>query len=328
LRRSSRQALSEKGTKTSGPGVDENLALQDCSRAIELKPDYAHAYATRAILYNSKHDYDHAIADYGQVIKLKPDSGIYFAFRGSIYASKGDYDRAIADCTHAQQLGGMLAGFDELCLKNAREAKTRIAAGQKLGDKRAWCEGKALVQEGWAAELQIPGCTALINSGREKRKDLARYFYNRARAYDFARDTDHALADYGEAIRLNPRYADAYGWRGMIYFWPKGDYERAVADLSRALQLKPDKQLYLSYRGQTYLAKGQFALASKDFARLIKLDPSIVGAYLHLSLADTGRGDYDSAKSWFRLSEQFPARDRWSSAGFLWLRAPRLGVTQ
>ena len=295
LGRSERQTLREQGLIKSTPREDEDLAFQDCNRAIELKPDYEHAYATRALLYDSKHDYDHAIADYDAAIKLRPDVGLNFAFRGSVYASKGDYDRAIADCTHAQQLGQMLAGFDTLCLKNATEAKARLAAGQKLGDKRAWCQGKALIQEGWAVEMQIPGCTALIASGKETRKNLAEDFYNRARAYDFQSDKDHALADFGEAIRLNQNNADAYGRRGMIYYWAKNDYGRAVADLSHALRLKPDDELFLSYRGQAYLAKGQFALASKDFERLIKLKPDNAGAFLHLSLADNGGGDYDRA---------------------------------
>ena len=274
---------------------DEDQALQDCSHAIALNPDNSRAYASRAELYDLKHDWDHAIADYDQAIRLRPNSGMYFAFRGTDYANKGDYDRAISDCSHAQSLGGMLGGFDGLCLKNATGSKARAAAGQRPGDMRAWCRGEALIQEGFPRDLVIPGCTALIESGKEKPEGLAEDFYNRAHARYSETDADKSLADYTSAIRNRPRYADAYGWRGITYYWPKADYDRAIADLTMALRLKPNDRLYLDYRGQALLAKGRFALASKDFERLIALNPGDATAFLHLSQADIGRRNYTRA---------------------------------
>jgi tetratricopeptide (TPR) repeat protein len=185
---------------------DEDHALQDCSQAITLNPDLSHAYGSRAELYGLRDDWDHAIADYDQAIRLKANSGLYFAFRGTDYAKKGDYDRAIADCSHAQSLGGMLGGFDVLCLKNATGSKARAVAGRRPGDMRAWCRGEALIQEGFPRDLVIPGCTALIESGKEKPEDLAQDFYNRAHARYSDTDADKNLADYGQAIRNRPRY--------------------------------------------------------------------------------------------------------------------------
>jgi tetratricopeptide (TPR) repeat protein len=285
------------GSKSPTARDDEDHALQDCSQAIALNPDASHAYRSRAELYGFRHDWDHAIADYDQAIRLKPNAGIYYAFRGTDYANKGDYDRAIADCSLAQSLGGMLAGFDKLCLSNAIGSKARVAAGQKLGDMRAWCWGKALIQEGWTKELAVPGCTALIESGKEKPVDLAEDYYNRGHARMYAEDVDHdkELADYSGAIRYRPRYADAYGWRGITYYVHKADYDHAIADLTMALRLKSDDRLYLSYRGQALLAKGRYALATKDFRRLIALDPSQAEAFVHLSEADIGRGDFTQA---------------------------------
>ncbi|MDR2093901.1 MAG: tetratricopeptide repeat protein [Treponema sp.] len=47
-------------------------------------------------------------------------------------------------------------------------------------------------------------------------------------------DDDRALADYNEAIRLNPRAANAYYNRGLIYY-NKYDYARAEADFNQAV---------------------------------------------------------------------------------------------
>ena len=51
-------------------------------------------------------------------------------------------------------------------------------------------------------------------------------------------DYDRAIADYDEAIRLDPRYAVAYYNRGVAYC-DKGDYDRAIADYNEAIRLDP-----------------------------------------------------------------------------------------
>jgi len=70
------------------------------------------------------------------------------------YAGKGEYDRAIAYYTKALQLYPGL-GMADGGLAEAKEAKARLAWREKLGDPRAWCDGKALAQEAFAGDLQI-----------------------------------------------------------------------------------------------------------------------------------------------------------------------------
>jgi tetratricopeptide (TPR) repeat protein len=49
---------------------------------------------------------------------------------------------------------------------------------------------------------------------------------------------DKALADFTEAIRLDPTYADA--WNGRAIVWhATGKYEQAVADFTEASRLDP-----------------------------------------------------------------------------------------
>jgi tetratricopeptide (TPR) repeat protein len=209
------------------------------------------------------------------------------------YAHKGDYDRAIEDYTHALQLFpgfGMAQGG----LAEAKEAKARITGGQALGDPRAWCNGKALPQEGFAQNLQISGCTTLIQSGKEKRTDLAGDFFNRGSAYDFAGDPDRAIPDYDQAIKLAPKNADAYYRRGAIY-WLKADYDRAIADFTRAIKVNPKQVLYFSYRGYAHYAKGRFDLAIRDYDQAIELQPDNADAFLNRGLAYNSKADYDRA---------------------------------
>ncbi len=52
------------------------------------------------------------------------------------------------------------------------------------------------------------------------------------------KDCNGAIADCTEAIRLNPRYAVAYGTRGAARA-EKGDFEGAVRDFESALEMSP-----------------------------------------------------------------------------------------
>ena len=69
-------------------------------------------------------------------------------------------------------------------------------------------------------------------------------------------DLDSALANFNQAIRLDPKLAEAYDNRGSIYDG-KGDYARAIADYDEALKLDPKLESATNHRAtsQEKLAK-------------------------------------------------------------------------
>ena len=60
----------------------------------------------------------------------------------------------------------------------------------------------------------------------------------RGDAYNEKGNYDRAIADYSQSIQLRPGDADAYHKRGDAYN-KKGDYDRAIADYDQSLQLNP-----------------------------------------------------------------------------------------
>jgi tetratricopeptide (TPR) repeat protein len=86
--------------------------------------------------------------------------------------------------------------------------------------------------EGWAdADFGIDACTSAIKSGKYKDHDLAVLYVNRGIAYQDIGDLDRAIADLTEAIRLDPKYADAYYNRGEAWLDAR-NFDRAIADTS------------------------------------------------------------------------------------------------
>jgi tetratricopeptide (TPR) repeat protein len=90
----------------------------------------------------------------------------------------------------------------------------------------------------FSVDARIGGCSALMQSNLTPRS-LAYAFYNRGTAYQVKRDYGHAIADYTDAIGLDPTYFRAYRARGHA-FQAKGNNSRANSDLNEASRLKPD----------------------------------------------------------------------------------------
>ncbi len=100
---------------------------------------------------------------------------------------------------------------------------------------------------------------------------------------------DRAIADYTTAIQLKPDYAEAYNNRGFAYYL-KGNEERAIADYTRAIELRPNYPKAYNSRGVVYLAGGYGrAKAIADFDRAIALKPDFRYAYINRANARLAR---------------------------------------
>jgi tetratricopeptide (TPR) repeat protein len=138
---------------------------------------------------------------------------------------------------------------------------------------RRHCEG----EEAATVDQRIAACSAVIKAGRDKGEKLAELFNNRGIAYRFKGDFDHAIQDYSQAIKLNPKFSAALNNRGAAYD-QKGDYERAIADYEQSIKLKPSVEAHFN-RGNAYMAKGQHAAAIDDYNSAIKLQADFFPAF-------------------------------------------------
>src|SRR5690349_16188997 len=87
-------------------------------------------------------------------------------------------------------------------------------------------------------DLQINGCTAAIQSEGVSVSDLAVAYHNRGLAYAKRGDLKDAIADFDQAIRLNPQSARPYNDRRITYA-RQGNFNLAIADFDQAIRLDP-----------------------------------------------------------------------------------------
>lgn len=109
--------------------------------------------------------------------------------------------------------------------------------------------------------------------GPENASEYAR----RARGW-FRKGAFHkALADYTEAIRLDPGRAELLRARGDAS-WSLKAYDQAVADYTAALRLDPvDAESYVR-RGGLFMREGDYARARADLAAAVRHAPDLASA--------------------------------------------------
>jgi len=105
----------------------------------------------------------------------------------------------------------------------------------------------------YSFDVAIVACTAVINSGKETQATLAIAYSNRGHAYDSKGDKDRAIADYSNAIHLNPTDSNYYNNRGVAYR-TKGDNDRAIDDYTKAIELDPKHAQAYANRGNAHRA--------------------------------------------------------------------------
>jgi len=146
-----------------------------------------------------------------------------------------------------------------------------------------------------SGDAQIAACTRIITAGGPRARNLAAAHTNRANAYFRKGDADHALADYNEAIRLDPKLADAYNGRGNVYHDLKRDLDRALADYDEAIRLNPKLAYAYNGRGNVYDDKGDRDRAFSDYTESIRLDPKIAEPHNGLGNVYMAKRDLDHA---------------------------------
>jgi tetratricopeptide (TPR) repeat protein len=128
-------------------------------------------------------------------------------------------------------------------------------------------------------------------------------------------DYRQAIADYGEAIRLDPSIAKCYGDRGWAWLELE-EPDKAIADLDEAIRLNPqDDRAFLS-RGVAWSEKREFGKALSDYDEAIRLAPNTAKAYENAALIRASCTDarHRDGKRAVELATRACELSEWSSA--------------
>ncbi len=108
-------------------------------------------------------------------------------------------------------------------------------------------------------------------------------YFSRGRANKLDGNYEQAFRDYTHTIQINPKAVAAYVNRGQIYNL-EGDHDRAIADFNQAIQLDAGRPIPYLDRGVAEVAKGEYNQAIADFNSALKIDPNFSPAYNNLAV--------------------------------------------
>jgi tetratricopeptide (TPR) repeat protein len=123
---------------------------------------------------------------------------------------------------------------------------------------------------------------------------FAEAYNERGVVYDDKDQFDLAISDYTKAIEINPKFAVAYNNRGGVYD-DKNQYDQAINDYTKAIEINPNLSEVYNNRAFAYYTKGQYKLAISDYTRAIEINPKFALAYNNRGLAHYAESQYDSA---------------------------------
>jgi len=108
-------------------------------------------------------------------------------------------------------------------------------------------------------------------------------------------DIDHAMADFGEVIRIDSKRDEAYSRRADVYS-DKGDFDHAIDGISEAIKIDPNNAGYYGSRGYYWLRQEELDRALADFDQSLSLNPKQAASLYNRALINSFReGKVDDA---------------------------------
>jgi len=104
-----------------------------------------------------------------------------------------------------------------------------------------------------------------------------------------------SIREFERAIALNPNYATAHHWFGDGPLLAVGQFDRAIAEGKRAVELDPLSVIITADLGADYLVARRYNEAIEQFHKAIDLDPRFYYAHWNLAQALEMKGDLRGA---------------------------------
>jgi|GEM_PF-2275977 len=136
-------------------------------------------------------------------------------------------------------------------------------------------------------------------------------FFRCGQSYGSMEQYDKALQNFNRAIELNPKYDRAIAYRGITYRRMEC-YEKALQDFNLAVELDPKYNWVIANRGITYRLMESYEKALQDFNRAVELNPKYNWAIAHRGMTYSLMERYEEALQDFNLAIELNPKYGWA----------------
>ncbi|MGK4199346.1 tetratricopeptide repeat protein [Fusobacterium sp. HC1336] len=120
------------------------------------------------------------------------------------------------------------------------------------------------------------------------------YYFKKGINFEIKKDYNKAIGNYSKAIELDPNNVNAYLNRGLIYEKLK-KYDKSLEDLNKAIELDPNNANSYLNLGLIYERMCSYTEALKYLEKSIKLNPNNEKAYLMKASIYIKQREYEAA---------------------------------
>jgi tetratricopeptide (TPR) repeat protein len=155
-------------------------------------------------------------------------------------------------------------------------------------------------QEPWKTcftrrQAAIGACTTIIDNTATPPMYRARAYTARGQTYQRQGKAGHALQDFDEALRIDPRQVEGYLSRGLLEMDSLDQNDRALQDLNHALGLHPNYTPAMLARSRLYFVQAKFARSLREADAVLELDPQSARGYGRRCLARLAIDELEAA---------------------------------
>jgi tetratricopeptide (TPR) repeat protein len=160
-----------------------------------------------------------------------------------------------------------------ICALFVAEASAAHATqAEDLGRQWEVCENR---ESKYSDALVAASCTAVIQSEHVDPEQLMLALNNRGLSYHNQQDYDRAIADFDRAIELNPQFAAVYNNRANARL-KSNEYAAALTDLDEAIRLDSTMASAFELRGDYfYYGARDYERALLDYDEAVRLAPDV-----------------------------------------------------
>jgi tetratricopeptide (TPR) repeat protein len=249
-------------------GGDNDGAMTDFERALELQPDLTEVHLMLGIGYYYKEDDTRALEEYDKYLAVIPDNFHAWSNRAAVFLRIGDLAAARADIDRALALNA----DDPKLLEN------RIVIAREAADWKTVISDSTWLLEHFPAR--------------------AMWLVERGRALGAESRLTESLADLDRAVNLEPT-ASAYLYRGITRYY-LGQYQAAVEDLTRALTDDSDLVSPYLWRCRAQYRMKQYQAGLPDCDEYVLRSPEDYEGYYVRGILRSRAGSQDSAIADYR----------------------------
>jgi eukaryotic-like serine/threonine-protein kinase len=110
---------------------------------------------------------------------------------------------------------------------------------------------------------------------------------------------------FKEGIALDPKYATGHEWYALHYLIPNGQFEEALTEMKRALELDPLSSVMSTFLGFTLYYAGRYDEAEKQCLKALALQPNFPVAHWHLGMIYEKKSMFEEAIAEHKKAIQF-----------------------